>query len=200
VKTLPELLRESDPILYEQPRSAEDRRRHRQRVVHSPWMVERSPQRRFVMAAGIGFALILVAGGSRFWSRVAVEVVAAVGFEVRLAEENPAPGLREAVVSASARKIYLHQETIVTNTDIAQARVTQGDASTFGVTVTFTADGAAKMLRASRDHIGRPVAILVDGEVVLAPVVRGPISTSAVISGSYTRAEAERIAVGIVGR
>jgi preprotein translocase subunit SecD len=163
-------------------------------------MVEQSRQRRVVMAAVIGFALIFVAGGSRYWPRVAVDVVAAVRFEVRLAEENPAPGLREAVVSGSARKIYLHQETIVANTDIAQARVIQSDASTLGVTVTFTADGAAKMLRASRDHIGRPVAILVDGEVVLAPVVRGPISTSAVISGSYTRTEAERIAAGIVGR
>ncbi len=198
--TLPELLRESDPTSYEAPRTAEERRRHRERVVHSPQVVEELPRRRIVGAAVVGLALIGVAGGSRYWSRLAVEVVAAVRFEVRLAEENPAPGLREAVVSGSERKIYLHQETIVTNSDIAQARVVQSDASTFAVAVTFNTDGAAKMLRASRDHIGRPVAILVDGEVVLAPVVRGPISTSAIISGSYTGAEAERIAAGLIGR
>jgi preprotein translocase subunit SecD len=62
------------------------------------------------------------------------------------------------------------------------------------------ADGAAKMLRASQSHIGRPLAILIDGEVVMAPVVRSPIRTSAVITGSFTRAEAERIVAGIPGR
>ena len=70
------------------------------------------------MVAVVALALIGVAGGSRYWPRVAVDVVAAVRFEVRLAEENPAPDLREAVVSGSARRIYLHQETIVANTDM----------------------------------------------------------------------------------
>lgn len=200
MKTLPELLREADPIGYEPPRIAEERRRHRQRVVDSPWAVEECRRRRIAIVAAVALTLIGIAGGSRYWSRIAVEVVAAVRFEVRLAEESPAPGLRETAIAGSARRIYLHQETIVTNSDIAEARAVQSDASSFGVTVTFTANGAAKMLRASRDHIGRPVAILVDGEVVLAPVVRGPISASAIISGSYTRAEAERIAAGIVGR
>ena len=95
-------------------------------------------------------------------------------------------GLREAVISGSGRKIYLHPETVVTNSDIAQAEVIQGDgASTFNVSVTFNAGGAAKMLRASQNHIGRPLAILLDGEVVMAPVVRSAVSTSAMISGRY---------------
>jgi preprotein translocase subunit SecD len=68
------------------------------------------------------------------------------------------------------------------------------------VSVTFNTDGAAKMFRASQSHIGQPLAILVDGEVVIAPVVRSPITTSAIITGNYTRAEAERIVAGILGR
>ena len=79
-------------------------------------------------------------------------------------------------------------------------RVGGAAASTFSVTVTFNADGAAKMFRATQSHIGRPLAMLVDGEVVIAPVVRSPITTSAIISGNYTRAEAERIVAGILGR
>jgi preprotein translocase subunit SecD len=153
------------------------------------------------MVAIAALTLIGIAGGSRYWSQGAVDLVAAVRFEVRLAEENPADGLREAVVSGAGKRIYLHQETVVTNSDIAQAQVTPGAAaSTFDVTVTFNADGAAKMLRASQSHIGRPLAILVDGEVVIAPVVRSRITASAVISGNYTRAEAERIVAGILGR
>jgi len=77
--------------------------------------------------------------------------------------------------------------------------VIQGDAaSTFSVIVTLNADGAAKIFRASKSHIGQPMAILVDGDVVIAPVVRSPITTSTLISG--TRDEAEKIADGILGR
>jgi preprotein translocase subunit SecD len=41
------------------------------------------------------------------------------------------------------------------------------------------------------------VLILIDGEVVAAPVVRSAVGDSAVISGDFSRSEAERIAEGI---
>jgi preprotein translocase subunit SecD len=69
--------------------------------------------------------------------------------------------------------------------------------SHYGVGVEFNAAGAQKMRQATASHVGRPVAILIDGDVVTAPVLRSPISTSAVISGDYTQAEAERIVNGI---
>jgi hypothetical protein len=55
------------------------------------------------------------------WSRVAVDVVAAVRFEVHLAEESQSSGLREAIIAGTSRRIYLSPETVVTNSDIAQA-------------------------------------------------------------------------------
>jgi preprotein translocase subunit SecD len=94
--------------------------------------------------------------------------------------------------------IYFHQEIIVTNGDIAQSSVVQGDGpSRFGGGVQFNAAGAQKMRQATASHVGRPVAILIDGDVVMAPVLRAPISASAVIRGDYTQAEAERIVSGI---
>ena len=202
MKTLPELLRDADPLGDELPRNAQERRPSRQRVLDSPRVIEELPRPRVLIVAVVALTLLGIAAASRYWSGVGVDVVAAVRFEVRLAEENPGNGLREAVISgASGRRIYVHQETVVTNSDIAQAEVIPGDAaSTFSVTVTFNADGAAKMLRATQSHMGRPLAILVDGEVMIAPVVRSPITTSAIVSGSFTRAEAERIAAGILGR
>ena len=201
MKTLTELLRDADPLGYEPQRNDWRRRMSRQRVLDSPRLVEQSPRRRVMIATVAALTLIGIAAGTRYWSSVAVDVVAAVRFEVRLAEENSADGLREAAVPGTSRRIYLHQETVVTNSDIAQAQVTRGDgASSFGVALTFTADGAAKMSRASRNHIGRPLAILIDGEVVIAPVIRSPITTSAVISGNYTKAEAERLVAGIIAR
>ncbi len=101
-------------------------------------------------------------------------------------------------MAGSDRVVYLHEEIIVTNDDIAQSRVIQGDGpSHFGVGVEFTATGARKMREATAGHVGRPVAILIDGGVVMAPVLRAPISGSAVISGDFTKAEAERIVNGI---
>jgi preprotein translocase subunit SecD len=47
------------------------------------------------------------------------------------------------------------------------------------------------------NHLGRPVAILIDGEVVSAPTVKSPIGAAAVISCDCSHAEAERIAQGM---
>ena len=198
MKTLADVLRDADPLGEERERGERERRLSRQRVLDAPLppqAVRAMPRRAFAitMAAGV----VIAAAG--YWSRAAVDVVAAVRFEVRLAEENPGPGLRAAAVSG--RTIYLHEETVLTNSDIATAQLVAGStASTFGVAVTFTGDGAARMARASGSHVGRPLAILIDGEVVMAPVIRSAIGASAVISGNFTRAEAERIVAGIVGR
>jgi len=57
--------------------------------------------------------------------------------------------------------------------------------------------GAQRMRQATAAHIGRPVAILIDGQVVMAPVVRSAMGNSAMITGNFTRAEAARLADGI---
>ena len=53
----------------------------------------------------------------------------------------------------------------------------------------------------SQENIGKPLAIVVDGTLVSAPVIKAAIPGGvAVIVGSFTQEEAERIADGIVGR
>ncbi len=201
MKSLSDLLREADPLGYEPHWTTHQLRVNRQLVVPAPRRAARSP-RIAGLAVIATLALAATAGvGRHVWSRAAVDVQAAVRFEVRLAEENPASGLRAAGISQSGRTIYLHQDVIVTNGDIVRAQVVQdGAASRFSVSVEFSTEGADKMFRATQNHIGRPLAILIDGEVVIAPVVRAQISTSAVISGNYTQAEAERITAGLLGR
>lgn len=200
MKALPDVLRDADPLGYEPRRSDQQRRRILQGMLDAADGDRNRPHRRFVLAAAAGLTLAGITAGSRYWSSVAVDLVAAVRFEARLAEEAAADGLREVVISAD-RTIYLHPETVVTNSDIAQARVVPGEAaSAFNVAITFNADGAAKMFRATQGHLGRPLAILLDGKVVMAPVVRSAIRTAATISGDYSQADAERIVAGIIGR
>src|SRR2546426_9591714 len=121
MRDVSDLLREADPLGYEQLPTSEERRLARQRVLDAPASRPRRPRRRIVAAAVLALALGGTVAG--YWSRAAVELAAAVRFEVRLAEPVPGPGLREVALPGNGR-VYLHQETIVSNGDIARADVT----------------------------------------------------------------------------
>jgi preprotein translocase subunit SecD len=126
---------------------------------------------------------------------------AVTAFEMRLAETQPAAGLVEAEVPDSSTKVYLHREAIVTNADVVEARVISGITSVnFNVAVTFNSAGAAKMARATASHIDKPVAILINGRVIAAPIVRSQITDQAVISGDFDNSQASAIAAGLTRR
>jgi SecD/SecF fusion protein len=98
----------------------------------------------------------------------------------------------------TGRTVFVEDEAVVTNEDIQRTAVVPGGApDTFGVQVEFTAEGARKMLNATGGNPGGLMAILIDGEVVSAPAIRTPVSSVGLISGTYSYAEAERIAEGI---
>ena len=195
------LLRHADPLNDDSQRLDEARDRIRRTVVAAASVAQPSsagtvPPRRVALGAAAALAAALIVGlFIGFSDRGTLQ--AAVRFEVRLAEAQPVAGLIVARVANSEDVIYLHPEMIVTNDDIAQSWVLQDAPNRFGVSVELLEPGAQRMRQATAAHLGRPVAILIDGEVVAAPVVRAPISDSAVISGDFTRAEAERIADGI---
>lgn len=158
----------------------------------------RAGRRSIVLAATA--AAIVIATGLGLPSLLAPPVSAQVRFEVRLAETDPAPGLQVARVAGSERLLYLHPETVVGNDDIAHASVIDDGSGRYGVGVQLLAPGADRMRQATAAHVGRPVVILLDGIVVMAPTLRSPIGDSAVITGSFTRDEAARIAAGIERR
>jgi hypothetical protein len=203
MKTVTDILRDADPLPDDMRRLEEERDRLRQTVVAAASDAvapSRGPLRtRKAAIVAVSVAVVaLAAVGLQIWSEGGATLQAAVRFEVRLAEERPTPGLVFTPLPGSNRVIYLHHEIVVTNGDISQTRVLAGNApAQFWVGVDFSQAGAQKIRRATANHIGRPVAILIDGEVVAVPVLRAPISESAVISGGFTRAEAERIADGI---
>jgi hypothetical protein len=193
-----ELLRQADPLSGDMDRLQEAHEQMRRTVVAAASAVRPPsghlvPRRRAMLVVG-GVVTALVGGVLvGFGNRGALQ--AAVRFEVRLAETQPVPGL--IVARGAGRNIYLHPELIVTNDDIAQSWITEDGPDRFGVSVQFLQAGAQRMRQATTAHFGRPVAILIDGEVVAAPMVRSAIGDSAVISGDFTRTEAERIANGI---
>jgi hypothetical protein len=204
MKTINDLLRDADPLRHEPQRLEGERDRLLQAVVAAASGVAAPSSARFrppivLLAIATLAILAIVAVGSQIWPQGGATLqAAAVRFEVRLAEDHQTAALREVRVTGSDRMVYVHEEVIVTNCDIAQSRLVKGDdPSRFGVGVEFNAAGARKMREATANHVGRPLAILIDGDVVMAPVLRSPITTSALISGDYTQAEAERIVNGI---
>jgi preprotein translocase subunit SecD len=58
----------------------------------------------------------------------------------------------------------------------------------------FTADGSRKIETATSQHIGERLAILVGGEVVMAPMIRDAIAKEAMISGNFTKEEVSAFA------
>ena len=120
--------------------------------------------------------------------------------EVRLAETQPGVGLTEATVPASGQKIYLHESSVITNADVIEAHVESDVNGNPSVTIRVAPDAAVRLENATREHIGKPLAILVNGTVVSAPILRGVLRQDAAIFGTFTQAEAEQIAAGLTGR
>ena len=124
-----------------------------------------------------------------------------VTLEFRPAESAPGEGLTEMTVAGSGAKVYLRDEVVLSNADVASASVVTDGPGGPRVRIVFTKAGGKRFTQATEDNIMKPIAILVDGNVVTAPIVREKITArNAEISGSLTVEEARRIAEGIVPR
>ena len=197
------VLSAADPLRHELRPTEAERDRLRQRVVAAAAHLDSRPgrtRRPILVPMLVTSAVIaMIVATSSMWPRSSL-AQAAVRFEVRLAEDQPAPGLRAARVGSSNRTIYLHPEIVVTNDDVERSSVIGGDVpSHFWIDVRLNAAGAEKMRRATASHLGKPVAILIDGDVVTSPTLKSSIGAAAVISGDYTQADAQRIAGGMRG-
>jgi len=64
------------------------------------------------------------------------------------------------------------------------------------VSFRFDSIGAKRFARTTQANVGRPFAIVLDGEVISAPVIRSPIlGGSGIISGGFSVAEAQDLAL-----
>lgn len=202
MSSLRTLLQNADPLRHEVPRLDAERERIRLSLLRTmPPERSTTPVRaRRTLVATLGLFAVGVGLGYQVWDHGTTAVLAAVRFEVRLGEDRPIPGLMVGQVVDSDRVIYLHPEIVASNEDIAQSWVVQDGPDRFGVSVQFLQEGAERMKQATATHVGRPMAVLIDGVIVMAPIVQSAISDSAVITGNFTHAEAERIANGIAHR
>ena len=93
-------------------------------------------------------------------------------------------------------QIAVEKDAMLTGEDVADARPAFDQMNKAYVTLNFNARGARIFERATSENVGRRMAIVLDGKVYSAPVIRERIGGGrASISGNFTTAEAQDLAI-----
>lgn len=153
-------------------------------------------------AAAVLFAIALVVGGGAQFAPAQTgclsfhEVHASV--TAQEAAQIQVPDGFRIYPSADPQnaQLLLRETPVVSGGEVADAQP-GFDARTSQpiVNFRFNAQGARKFGSFTRHHVGRTFAIVLDGQVISAPVIREPIIAGVgQISGNFTIAEAQRTA------
>jgi preprotein translocase subunit SecD len=124
------------------------------------------------------------------------------GLEIRAAASSPVSGWQQ-MASPGGDPVWVSPTNHLTSADIerAEARTLPNGGPAVGVV--FTVDGARKMVELSAAQANKPIALLLDGKLIWAPVVRGGIEKEAVLSGGpggLTPGQIQRLLAGFKQR
>ena len=94
---------------------------------------------------------------------------------------------------------YIEKRTGVSGDDVESAKAIKGSPlSDWEVSVKFTSAGRKKFADLTKANVYRDLAIVLNGELLMAPVIRDAITGgSASISGNYTEEDAKQVAFAI---
>ena len=88
---------------------------------------------------------------------------------------------------------YINRKPELTGKDLVSAHVDRDEVGRTAVAFKLNSKGGSAMRKMSSKNIGRQLAIILDGELISAPVLKSEIGTSGQISGNFTPAEAKRL-------
>lgn len=114
--------------------------------------------------------------------------------EVRKAAFETFPGAEEVQPEGFERKIFLAADAEFTNSDFASVKAILDPRGEPGLELILTEAAALRMEQLTGEWIGKPLAILINGEVVLAPVVQAVLGERMIVNGRFTAEEAEQLA------
>jgi preprotein translocase subunit SecD len=115
--------------------------------------------------------------------------------EIRAAASTAVAGWVQ-MSSPDGTALWVAPDVRLTSADIAraEARTLQGGGT--GLAIVMTDSGAKKMAALSSAQVNKPIALLLDGQVIWAPTVRSTIDKEAVLSGGpggLTKAQIDRL-------
>lgn len=115
-----------------------------------------------------------------------------VKIEFRLAVENPVEGfeLRED----DGKKIYLNPKVEISEKDIVSAYHAKDQNDYPTIFLELNAEGAIKFETLTANNIQKMLAVIVNGELIMAPIIQTKIPGGKVqISGAFSEAEIESL-------
>lgn len=129
------------------------------------------------------------------------------GFEIRDASFEADPSFKEMSLTQGKndKTVFVGHVAFLTGADVEDAFVAPTGTSTYngktttlyGVHVILTESGGEKLKKLTEFRLRKPLAILVDGELVSAPVVQGVLSKNFSITTSSDK-EAESLVKEII--
>ena len=117
------------------------------------------------------------------------------GFEVRAAASARVPGWQE-LVTPNGDPIWVSSTPTLTAADVERAETRQSPETGPAVAVRLTDAGARKMEALSSGQVNKPLAIMLDGKVIWAPIVRDPMGKEVLLTGGingFSPAELDRL-------
>ncbi len=86
-------------------------------------------------------------------------------------------------------------ETVMTGDILRDAVATPDQFGQYEISFSLTGDGSDVFYNYTSTHIGQPLVIVLDGQVLSAPTIQAAIRDSGVITGQFTRDEADSLAI-----
>jgi preprotein translocase subunit SecD len=117
--------------------------------------------------------------------------------EFRMVRDTPSAETEQMILLAQGKEETLHvgKKVLLDGALVASARVRRNEFGGNAIHIRFTAEGTRRFANVTRDALGKRLAIIVNGRIVMAPVVREAIAGGKVtISGTFSADEARRIA------
>ena len=102
--------------------------------------------------------------------------------EIRAASNTAIAGWQE-MSRPDGGTLWVSPSNALTTADIARAEPRTDAKGQRTVGMVFTDEGARKMAQLSAAQVNQPIALLLDGKLVWAPVVRSSIEKEATLSG-----------------
>lgn len=91
--------------------------------------------------------------------------------------------------------LHVQKAPVIDESDVSSAEIQQYPGNTnLYIQITFTDEGGRRLAQVTRENIGRRIAMMVDGDVIAAPIIYAEISGgAALITGRFSKAEAKAL-------
>jgi preprotein translocase subunit SecD len=108
------------------------------------------------------------------------------------------PGSEIAPMADGTGAIAVKRRVMVSGDQISKAQQSFDENGRPDIALTFDSAGARRFGRTTQENVGKPFAIILDGKVLSAPVIEGPIlGGNAQITGNFTVQSAHDLAVSL---